>query len=254
MTNILRTAMLTIFYAMIAVLVLQMSANIFTEHRVSILTIVLPLLMLCILSVFAAIFQHRLAAEETDFERQDKQYFKSLEEKSITQPEVAKHAWDLARAKLELYFDRNLSQVKLIFNLSVAVMTMGFIFVLVGVVAGALRPEVIKASYISAAAGIITEFVGVTFLSIYRSTVSEAGEYMSVLERINTVGMAVQMLDSIPETEVELKNGTRAQISKLLLSPQHAKATVRSPARPSITNRGRKPSKAKKNEHDAVTD
>jgi hypothetical protein len=41
---------------------------------------------------------------------------------------------------------------------------------------------------------------------------------MSVLERINTVGMAVQVLDSIPETNAALKDKTRAEIVALLLS------------------------------------
>jgi len=41
---------------------------------------------------------------------------------------------------------------------------------------------------------------------------------MEVLERINTVGMAVQILDAIPEQETQLKNSTRAEIVALLLS------------------------------------
>jgi hypothetical protein len=53
---------------------------------------------------------------------------------------------------------------------------------------------------------------------IYKSTMTQANEFMVILERINTVGMAVQVLDSIPEGEVALKNQSRTKIVELLLS------------------------------------
>ncbi len=45
---------------------------------------------------------------------------------------------------------------------------------------------------------------------------AQANEFIAVLERINTVGMAVQILDSIPEDQVELKNSTRSNLVALL--------------------------------------
>ena len=51
---------------------------------------------------------------------------------------------------------------------------------------------------------------------IYRSTMAQANGFMTVLERINAVGMAVQILDSMPEG-TDLKNSTRAQMVLLLL-------------------------------------
>jgi hypothetical protein len=65
---------------------------------------------------------------------------------------------------------------------------------------------------------------------IYRSTMAQANRFMEVLERINTVGMAVQILDSIPEAEAQLKNSTRAEIVALLLS-----AKAKSSSRPKST-------------------
>jgi hypothetical protein len=41
---------------------------------------------------------------------------------------------------------------------------------------------------------------------------------MSILERINTVGMAVRELDRIPDENGDLKNKVRAQVVELLLS------------------------------------
>jgi hypothetical protein len=151
---------------------------------------------------------------------------KSLREKRIEQievkadkePEKTRFAWDLAREKLEAYFDRNLSQVRMIFFVAVLVMIVGFGFILWGVSHGIANPESLKPSYLAALSGIITEFIGVTFMLIYRSTMAQANQFMEVLERINTVGMAVQILDAIPEQETALKNSTRAEIVSLLLS------------------------------------
>ena len=52
---------------------------------------------------------------------------------------------------------------------------------------------------------------------MYRSTMAQANQFMEVLERIHAVGMAVQVLDAIPEA-AQLKNRTRAEIVALLLS------------------------------------
>lgn len=67
--------------------------------------------------------------------------------------------------------------------------------------------------------GIITEFIGATFLFIYKSTVEQAIRYTSSLERINSVGMSMQILDTIKQSKETLVELTQAKISisKLLL-------------------------------------
>jgi hypothetical protein len=61
------------------------------------------------------------------------------------------------------------------------------------------------------------------FMVIYRSTMSQANGFMAVLERINTVGMAVQVLDSIEDSDPK-KNDTRAQMIGLLLHANISKS------------------------------
>jgi hypothetical protein len=94
-------------------------------------------------------------------------------------------------------------------------MLVGFGFVLWGV-GLAIKSPGESTAWIAAISGIITEFIGVTFMVIYRSTMAQANAFMQVLERINTVGMAVQILDSIPEPDKDLKNTTRAELVRLL--------------------------------------
>jgi len=149
---------------------------------------------------------------------QTKAKIEKAEEKAESEPTKAKFAWDLARIKLEAYFDRNLFQVNQVFWLAVVMMMVGFGFVLAAVVMSLNHPQITPAALVAGLSGIITQFIGATFLVIYKSTMAQANEFMSVLERINTVGMAVQVLDSIPDTNAALKDQTRAQIVELLLS------------------------------------
>ncbi len=111
-------------------------------------------------------------------------------------------------------------------------MVVGFALVSYGVIVAFTRPDAIKPSLVSAGSGIITEFIGVTFMVIYRSTLAQAGQFMSILERINTVGMAVQILDSIPEGTSELKNQTRAEIVRLLLHSPRGRADSKAKSHP----------------------
>lgn len=153
------------------------------------------------------------ARKEERVERQ----VEAIQTKAEAEPEKVRFAWDLARVKLEAYFDRNLSQVNAIFYVSVAVMIAGFGLVGYGVLLSMSHPQA-TAAYVSAISGIITQFIGATFMLIYRSTMAQANSFMTILERINTVGMAVQILDSMPESEGQLKNETRSEIVKLLLA------------------------------------
>jgi nitrate reductase gamma subunit len=142
-------------------------------------------------------------------------------------PEHSKYAWQLARTRLEAYFDKNLFQVNLVFWLSVVVMTAGFVVVLWGITQAAnsrtvQTPGTISASEIATIAGVITQFLGATFMVIYRSTMTQANDFMNVLDRINNVGMAVQVLDQIPDQPPELKNEVRAKIIDHLLEARRA--------------------------------
>jgi hypothetical protein len=130
-------------------------------------------------------------------------------------PEHTRYAWQLARTRLENYFDKNLFQVNMVFWLAVLVMTAGFLVVLWGVkntIDGGHGGE------IAAGAGVITQFLGATFMVIYRSTMQQANDFMTVLDRINNVGMAMQVLDQISDEPAALKNEVRAKIVDRLLT------------------------------------
>jgi len=172
---------------------------------------------LAVLGIAATIFGALVSIlhKTTQVAQEARKRVERIEVKAEKEPEKAKFAWELASAKLEAYFDRNLMQVLLIFIVAIFAMLVGFGFVLWGVWIAIKTPGQ-NTAWIAAVSGIITEFIGVTFMVIYRSTMSQASSFMQVLERINTVGMAVQILDSIPEADGQLKNSTRAELVSLL--------------------------------------
>lgn len=151
--------------------------------------------------------------EQAERERKIEQVERRVQEN----PGEAGAAWELARVKLEKYVDRNLNQVRSIFWLTTLVMVGGFSLIIYGVVKAYAVPENFDASILSTAAGTLINFIGASFLVIYRSTMSQAKDYVTVLERINAVGMAVQILEKIDESEVMIRTQTTSDLAKQLL-------------------------------------
>ncbi|MBW4538987.1 MAG: hypothetical protein KME43_07540 [Myxacorys chilensis ATA2-1-KO14] len=144
--------------------------------------------------------------EQVSSKLEEKAYMLA-QERHREEPSKAKPVWDMAQITLESYFNRNLSQIRWIFWLSVIVMSLGFVLILYGVALGYQTPNgnwIVAA--IGGVAGVITEFIGATFLFIYKSSIQQADKYAEILERMNFVGMAMQMLDSIAEQDKDAKS------------------------------------------------
>ncbi|HEY0892722.1 MAG TPA: hypothetical protein VGE32_06650 [Cellvibrio sp.] len=164
-----------------------------------------------ILTIGVVAYQHVI--EEEARERK----IENVEQRLREHPERPQLAWDVARTKLESYLDRNLSQVRSIYWLTLLVMVCGFGLVMYGLYQVSKNPAQLPVSIVASASGILISFIGGSFLIIYRSILSQSKEYVTVLERINAVGMAVQVIASIPDTGADLKNKTTADLAKQLL-------------------------------------
>lgn len=97
-------------------------------------------------------------------------------------------------------------------------MLAGFVIIGYGILRVYQLPENFKPSIVVTLSGVIVEFIAATFLIVYRSTMEQAREYVNILERINAVGMSVQILESIEDTGTGLRDKTRAEIANGLLS------------------------------------
>lgn len=140
------------------------------------------------------------------------------ERKFEEHPKEPQAAWELAQVKLETYLDRNLSQVRSIYWLTVVVMTLGFLLIGYGVLKVFADPtQNLKASIVATGSGILVNFIGASFLVVHRSIMSQAKDYVTILERINAVGMAVQVLETIEDADNNLRQQTTAALATEML-------------------------------------
>src|SRR5437667_120375 len=79
-------------------------------------------------------------------------------------------------------------------GLIVVVMGMGFALIGIGAYRAFGDPDHFKASVLSSVSGVVVSFIGGTFLVLYKSTMAQAKDYVTILERINAVGMSVHIL------------------------------------------------------------
>ena len=158
------------------------------------------------------------AIQKSKEEARREERIEAVERRVQENPRETQAAWELARVKLESYLNRNLSQVRSIFWLTLLVMSAGFSLIGFGVYEAFQDPIKFPASLLTTSAGIIVSFIGGTFLVLYKATMAQAKDYVTILERINAVGMSVQILDTIDSNATTLKHQTTADVAKLLLS------------------------------------
>jgi hypothetical protein len=123
--------------------------------------------------------------------------------KEVQEGTQASPVWELAQITLNKYYTRNLSQNNWIFYVSVIVMIAGFGLVLYGIAMAYNGPNNKLLTIVSAASGVIVQFIGATFLVIYNSTISQAIQYTASLQKVSTVGTSLKILDSIKNDETE---------------------------------------------------
>jgi len=161
--------------------------------------IIAGILAFALIIVFSVISAYRELMQTTDAVKKSNEKIAEAESKLEANPEKAKPAWDLARITLESYFNRNVHQVTFIFWLSVISMIAGFLIIAWGISQVMISQNATALAWLTGLAGTITEFLGATFLYLYRSTIQQAMKNIRTLEHINSVGMAMQILDTIPD-------------------------------------------------------
>lgn len=141
-----------------------------------------------------------------------------IAEKKVRENPKPEAVWDLARVTLEKYVDRNLFQVQLIYWLTIVIMTCGFSLIIFGTSKAFTDPKNFNASVLSSVSGILVTFIGGTFLVLFRSTMAQAKEYVTMLERINAVGMSIQIIEGLDDGNKELRDRATADIARNLLT------------------------------------
>jgi len=134
------------------------------------------------------------------------------------EPNKIKPSWDVAYLTLQQYFEKNLEHINSIYQLSIRVMIVGFLIIGLGILLSFIGSNK-NISIIAISCGVLTEFIGTTFLFIFRSTVKQALKYTHTLEKINNVGMSMKILDTIDSEDIDKGELVKAkiEIAKLLI-------------------------------------
>src|SRR5437879_282767 len=96
-------------------------------------------------------------------------------------------------------------------------MIIGFSLIGFGLLKTYQRPSDLGISIVRSASGILVSFLGGSFLLVYRSVLTQTKGYVSVLERINAVGMAVQVIGTISAGSEDLKNEATVGLARQLV-------------------------------------
>jgi hypothetical protein len=129
------------------------------------------------------------------------------------EPDKAQPLSEVSGARLEVYFERNLIQLRSVYLLTTAVLIGGFGLIGYGVFKAFQQDTKLEAAGLTAAAGVLTEFVGATVLVVFRSTLAQASSFAKALERINAFGMAAKLVESIPESAGEMRERAKARLA-----------------------------------------
>jgi hypothetical protein len=161
-------------------------------------------------------------------------------ERFESEPEKTQPAWELARSTLQLYFNRNLHQINSIFWLATAVMAAGFSLICYGVWLAITQKDSPAGPIIAGASGVISQLIGATFLFVYKSTLQQADKFVRQLERMNAIGMAMQILDTMKDdaSESNLKDKTKATLIDLFVRHAHSSAGLLRETEPAADSTG----------------
>lgn len=151
--------------------------------------------------------------------------FIEAKQRAREKPEDPAAAWDVAASQLQQYLNINLKQIESIYQLSLRVMMIGFFLIVVAIVLAFISPQNSSPALVAGIGGIVTEFIGGTFLFVYRAALEQSRHYIQTLDKTSTVGVALKILEGLEKKGDAVKEvrEARVAIAKLLISQREEK-------------------------------
>lgn len=113
---------------------------------------------------------------------------------------------------LDAYYSQTHSQANKSFSLSLLAAVIGFIVIISGVVL--MYFDKTSPGYVTAGAGVLSEFIAAVFFYLYNKTILKMGEYHHKLVITQNVSLALKISDDLPDAEkVEIKKELINQLS-----------------------------------------
>lgn len=169
------------------------------------ISLVLGLVVVFFFNLFRFAAADIIYADNSATEEENRSSQRFAEERSPIQS-----AWEVSKATTDKYWQAARSQNAMIFGVSLIVSLFGFIVMSVGIIYAIAQQGVgIKAwsgpGGLATVAGMLTQFIGATFLLMYRSTVQQMGQFRIALQRLNDVAIACTVANAIDDSSTEGK-------------------------------------------------
>jgi hypothetical protein len=124
---------------------------------------------------------------------------------------------------IEQYYLQTGEQADKSFRLSALVATVGFMTLLAGVFL--MYRGAVEAAYVTAAAGVFTEFIGAVFFYLYNRTILKMGEYHKKLVLTQNLSLALKISESLGEPQktqalMQLMDRLSHDINRLLVTDE----------------------------------
>ena len=129
----------------------------------------------------------------------------TLEEKIDAQKDNP-HIQDIIQlnlSQLNEYYTINKFQSKNAYNFSFIMIFVGFLLIIFAVILGLAAPSQISITIITGIAGLLSEFIGATALSLYKESNKHVNDFLERLTYLQKVMLAIELVDRISEGKKE---------------------------------------------------
>lgn len=133
-------------------------------------------------------------------------------------PESNRAIWEVNYYQLVRFIEINREQNSKVFRLSIWMILFGLLLICGGLARDFLYVPSVQtsaASWAAIIAGLVTQFIAATILVLFRSVVQQTMEYFKTVERMASIGVAINILDNLPtgENTENLKMKTLSEIA-----------------------------------------
>jgi hypothetical protein len=145
--------------------------------------------------------------------------------------------WAAHFKRQQQYILVNLRQNQGVYRLALTMIIFGIFLICLGLVWDALfdrqqsQPIAASGSWAAIIAGLFTQFVAGTILVVFKSVFQQTTEYYKSVERMSSIGIALNMFDTLPTTSAERKTEILAQAANVILERQLGAPAAAAPAR-----------------------
>lgn len=123
--------------------------------------------------------------------------------------------WKTSRFQLENQILEADKKAKWIFNLSIALIVIGFFGICFSIYF-AINNSNFNVALITISGAVITNFLGGTVMLMYKNSLLQLNKNIEILEKVNSVGMSLKILDTIKNNNRECSK-TKLEIAKKLI-------------------------------------